>query len=190
MKQSTAMTLLVLACAASMPAMAQSTLRPMDASAASLLTGDAPAQSGPNTPPPRTLAPMQSLDPQATVSTNSPATIASAVPAQLAPMSSLDQGTSFSAPLTARSSMLPAGSRLSVALERYVRERGWDLRWQIDEDYVLDANLPIPAADLIESVTWVVHAYQSQGGMYGVVPRFARSNRVVVIEKMDVRDNY
>lgn len=190
MKQSTAMTLLVLACAASMPAMAQSTLRPMDASAASLLTGIAPEQSGPITPPPRTLAPMQSLGPQATVSTSSSETIASAVPAQLAPMSSLDQGTNFSAPLTTRSSMLPAGSRLSVALERYVRERGWDLRWQIDEDYVLDANLPIPAADLIESVTWVVHAYQSQGGMYGVVPRFARSNRVVVIEKMDVRDNY
>lgn len=85
---------------------------------------------------------------------------------------------------------LPAGDRLSTALERYVRERGWDIRWKIDEDYVLDASLPIPTNDLIEAVTWVVHTYQSQGGMMGVVPRFARTNRVIVIEKMNVRDHY
>lgn len=85
------------------------------------------------------------------------------------------------------STMLPSGSRLSTALERFVRERGWDLRWQIEEDYMLDANLPIPSGDVIEAVTWVVNTYQSQGGMPGVVPRFARSNQIVVVEKMDVR---
>lgn len=185
MKQFTAMTLLALACIASMPAMAQSTLRPMDASAASLLSGDAPGVDAPSSSSSRPLMPMQSMDSQPSVSTS-----ALAPSTHLAPLSSLDQGSGVSPPLNIRSSMLPAGTRLSVALDRFVRERGWDLRWQIDEDYVLDANLPIPTADLIESVTWVVHAYQSQGGMYGVVPRFARSNRVVVIEKMDVRDNY
>lgn len=87
------------------------------------------------------------------------------------------------------STMLPSGSRLSTALERFVRERGWDIRWQIEEDYILDANLPIPTSDVIEAVTWVVNTYQSQGGMPGVVPRFARSNKVVVIEKMDVRES-
>jgi len=84
---------------------------------------------------------------------------------------------------------LPSGSRLSVALERFIRERGWDIRWNIDEDYVLDAQLPIPTSDVIEAVTWVVHTYQSQGGMPGVVPRFARANKIVVIEKMDVRES-
>ncbi len=95
-----------------------------------------------------------------------------------------------SAQTSGLSSALQPGQNLSEALERYVRERGWSLRWNIGEDYVLDASLPIPSTDLIESVTWVVNTYQSQGGMLGVVPRFARSNRVVVIEKMDVRDNH
>ena len=86
------------------------------------------------------------------------------------------------------SGTLSAGSRLSVALEQYLRQRGWELRWLIDEDYVLDVDFPVPATELIEGVTWVVHSYQSQGGMRGVVPRFARGNKVVVIEKMDVRE--
>lgn len=89
----------------------------------------------------------------------------------------------------ALSTSLPSGSRLSTALERFIRERGWDIRWNIEEDYILDANLPIPTSDVIEAVTWVVHTYQSQGGMPGVVPRFARTNKIVVIEKMDVRES-
>lgn len=105
-------------------------------------------------------------------------------PAALQPQPQLQR----SAPL-AMTSSLPSGSRLSVAMERFVRERGWDIRWNIDEDYVLDAQLPIPTSDVLEAVTWIVHTYQSQGGMPGVVPRFARANKVVVIEKMDVRDS-
>ncbi len=83
---------------------------------------------------------------------------------------------------------IPAGSRLSDALETFVRTRGWSMRWLIEEDYMLDADLPIPATDVIEAVTWVVQTYQRQGGMRGVVPRFARGNQVVAIQKMDVRD--
>lgn len=92
-------------------------------------------------------------------------------------------------PQLAQSTSLPSGTRLSVALERFIRERGWDVRWNIEEDYILDANLPIPTTDVIEAVTWVVHTYQSQGGLPGVVPRFARTNKIVVIEKMDVRES-
>lgn len=90
---------------------------------------------------------------------------------------------------TGRVDVLPAGTRLSVALEQYVTSKGWQLRWNIDEDYLLDVGVPIPAPDVIQGVTWIVSTYQSQGGMLGVVPRFAKSNRVVVIEKMDVRNN-
>lgn len=151
-------------------ASAQSALRPMDPGALGLgsaaakaepaATG-APAQQGP-------LKPLKPIDLTTSVQTLG--------------------GTS--AQTSGLSSALQPGQNLSEALERYVRDRGWSLRWNIGEDYALDASLPIPSSDLIEGVTWVVNTYQSQGGMLGVVPRFARSNRVVVIEKMDVRDNH
>lgn len=83
---------------------------------------------------------------------------------------------------------IPAGTRLSEALELFVKARGWSMRWLIDEDYMLDADLPVPAGDVIEAVTWVVQTYQRQGGMRGVVPLFAKGNKVVAIQKMDVRD--
>lgn len=92
------------------------------------------------------------------------------------------------APTVSAITTIPAGSRLSDALEVFINSRGWSLRWLIDEDYMLDADLPIPGTDVIDAVTWVVQTYQRQGGMRGVVPRFARGNRVVAIEKMDVRD--
>ena len=83
---------------------------------------------------------------------------------------------------------LAAGKMLSKALEEYVYSQGWTLRWNIDADYMLDVDLPLPEGKpLIDTVTWVVKTYQAQGGMAGVVPRFAKSNRVVVIEEMDVR---
>lgn len=84
--------------------------------------------------------------------------------------------------------VLPAGRRLSEALQGYVVTRGWQLRWMVEEDYVIDVEIPIPAMDVIDGVTFVVQTYQSHGGLQGAVPRFARSNSVVVIEKMGVRD--
>lgn len=89
----------------------------------------------------------------------------------------------------ASSQILKAGENLSTALEKYVAQRGWRMRWNIDEDYALDVDLPLPAGDVIEAVTWVVRTYQSQGGMEGVVPRFAKGNNVVVLETMNVREN-
>lgn len=83
---------------------------------------------------------------------------------------------------------LKKGQRLSEALEGYIVERGWSMRWLIDEDYVLDADVPVPAMDVIDGVTWVVEAYQAQGGLRGAAPRFARGNKVVVIEPMTVRE--
>lgn len=153
-------------------ATAQSALRPMDPGALNQGGGAAKTEPAPMAAP---VAPGQG---------------------PLKPLRPLDLATSVhalgatSAQTSALSSALPPGQNLSEALERYVRERGWSLRWNIGEDYVLDASLPIPSSDLIEGVTWVVNTYQSQGGMLGVVPRFARSNRVVVIEKMDVRDSH
>lgn len=91
-------------------------------------------------------------------------------------------------PLAERPDVLRAGTPLSEALKGYVERRGWQLRWLIDADYVLDVDLPIPSMEMIDGVTWVVRAYQAQGGMQGVVPRFAKGNNVVVIEQMDVRE--
>lgn len=85
--------------------------------------------------------------------------------------------------------VLRAGRNLSDALSEYVQASGWQLRWRIEEDYVLDVDFPMPDTDLIEAVSYVVRAYQAQGGMQGVAPRFAKANRVVVIEPMDVRES-
>lgn len=92
-------------------------------------------------------------------------------------------------PADMRPHILAKGLRLSEALHQYAGARGWDLRWLIEEDYIIDVDVPIPAVDVIDGVTWVVQAYQSQGGLRGVTPRFARGNSVAVIEKMDVRES-
>lgn len=83
---------------------------------------------------------------------------------------------------------LKSGDRLSDALRGFARSQGWELRWNLEEDYVIDVDIAIPQVDVISGVTWVVQAYQAQGGLRGVTPRFARGNRVAVIEQMDVRE--
>jgi len=88
-----------------------------------------------------------------------------------------------------RSHILPAGTRLSEALAAYVEQRDWSMRWMLEDDYVLDVDVPVPPLDVIDGVTWVVTAYQAQGGLRGVTPRFATPNRVVVIEAMNVRED-
>lgn len=88
-----------------------------------------------------------------------------------------------------RSHVLKAGMSLSEAMEEYVAERGWSIRWMLKEDYLLDADVPVPPLDVIDGVTWVVTAYQQQGGLRGVTPRFATPNKVVVIEAMNVRED-
>jgi hypothetical protein len=88
-----------------------------------------------------------------------------------------------------RSHVLPAGKSLSEALEEYVADRGWTIRWMLEEDYILDVDVPVPPLDVIDGVTWVVTAYQQQGGLRGVTPRFATPNKVVVIEAMNIRED-
>lgn len=88
-----------------------------------------------------------------------------------------------------RSHVLKAGKSLSEAMEEYVTERGWSIRWMLEEDYLIDADVPVPPLDVIDGVTWVVTAYQQQGGLRGVTPRFATPNKVVVIEAMNVRED-
>lgn len=105
-----------------------------------------------------------------------------------APGASVAATEAPAAPAARRGDVLPAGSNVSEAMSAYVERNGWSLRWLIEEDYVLDADLPIPAMDLIDGVTYVIRAYQAQGGMRGVSPRFARGNNVVVIEHMSVRE--
>lgn len=100
-------------------------------------------------------------------------------------------GIALGTPIRAEMRYLPAGENLSDALAKYAERGGWSLRWNIDADYVLDVDLPMPkGADVIEGITWLVKTYQAQGGMSGVVPRFAKGNKVVVIEQMDVREQY
>lgn len=84
--------------------------------------------------------------------------------------------------------IMPAGTSLSVAMAQLVRNRGWELRWNINEDYILDADFPVPGLDVVDAVTYIVHAYQVQGGLLGVAPRVNTPNRVVTIEPMTVRE--
>jgi hypothetical protein len=85
--------------------------------------------------------------------------------------------------------VIPAGTMLSKGLADYVKRFGWSIRWNIKEDYLLDAPFPIPAGGVTSGITYVMRAYQSQGGLLGNVPMFATPNRVVVIEPTSTRGN-
>lgn len=77
---------------------------------------------------------------------------------------------------------LPAHTLLSKALAKYVAAKGWSLKWDIQDDYMLDAPFPIPGSDdVIAGVSYVVGAYKQQGGMLGATALFARPNHVVAI---------
>lgn len=79
---------------------------------------------------------------------------------------------------------LPAGQKLSEALADYVKAHDWDLKWMIDHDYYIEAPIPMNE-DFFGAIYDLVKTYQAQGGMQGVIPRFAASNRVVSIEYLD-----
>lgn len=81
-----------------------------------------------------------------------------------------------------RTHVLPGGSKLSDALSKYVEAHGWTLRWRIEEDFLIDTDIPIPEGDVVNGVLHVVRAYQAAGAMKTVRPRFAAPNKVVVIE--------
>lgn len=80
---------------------------------------------------------------------------------------------------------LPAGAILSHALATYVKSQGWTLRWNLSQDYVLDAPFPIPAGDsVVEGVRYVLRAYKAQGGLLDAAPHFWDANHVVEIQPM------
>lgn len=88
------------------------------------------------------------------------------------------------APAGPQPAVLKGGERLSEALEKYAKAHGWDMRWLIDQDFMLDMDLPIPALDVVDGIAYVIRAYQAKGGMSGVTPKFYKGNRVVAIEAM------
>lgn len=77
--------------------------------------------------------------------------------------------------------VIAAGRRLSEGLADYAKENGWELRWQIQPDYVLDAPFPIPQSTFKEGLTYVLRAYQSQGGLHNVTSSLAEPNHVAVV---------
>ncbi len=85
--------------------------------------------------------------------------------------------------------VIPSGTMLSQGLTNYVKRFGWSMRWNVKDDYMLDAPLPIPAGSVSKGVTFVVHTYQMQGGLLGDTPLFATPNRVVVIQPAAIREN-
>ena len=81
--------------------------------------------------------------------------------------------------------ILAAGQTLSVALAQFVASQGWTLRWGLDYDHFIEADIPLPAGDWQSAVRFLVEAYQAQGGLIGVAPRFATTNRIVYFTKAD-----
>ncbi|WP_042805709.1 TcpQ domain-containing protein [Thioalkalivibrio sp. ALE19] len=81
--------------------------------------------------------------------------------------------------------ILREGTLLSESLRRYVQDQGWNaLRWELDHDYRIAEDIPMHG-DMQTAIRGLVQAYQAQGGLMGVAPRFAEGNRVVVIEEAD-----
>lgn len=77
---------------------------------------------------------------------------------------------------------LKAHMLLSRALAEYVKHEGWTLKWNVADDYMLDAPFPIPAGDnVISGVSYVIDAYKEQGGLLGATALFAKPNHVVAI---------
>ncbi|MGH8159357.1 MAG: hypothetical protein ACREPQ_14650 [Rhodanobacter sp.] len=77
---------------------------------------------------------------------------------------------------------IPAGIMLSEGLTKYVKSFGWSMRWNVKDDFRLDAPLPIPAGSMKEGVNYVVHTYQAQGALLGDAPDYHNPNQFVVIE--------
>lgn len=82
---------------------------------------------------------------------------------------------------------LTSGKMLSAALADALESRGWQLRWNIEDDYLIDVDIPVPSKSVQGMIEYVFTTYQSQGGLMGSMPRFASANRVVVVEPMKVR---
>jgi len=103
-----------------------------------------------------------------------------------APMSSSASPSSQgeASPRSSAPVILPAGKMLSQALGDYVRAHGWNLKWGVEYDYMIEQPIPMQP-DFFGAIYDLVKTYQEQGGLLGAIPRFAGSNQVVSIEKLD-----
>lgn len=85
--------------------------------------------------------------------------------------------TTIAAPYT-----LKAGMLLSRALGEYTKKNGWDLKWNVQPDFVLEAPFPIPSGDdVIAGVSYVIRTYKAQGALLGATLVFAKPNHVVAL---------
>lgn len=82
---------------------------------------------------------------------------------------------------------LRAGHMLKPELARWARAAGWRVgNWPAmyaREDYAIKADASFQGP-FMHAVTALVRAYQEQGGLAGIVPRFATSNHVVSFDLM------
>lgn len=137
--------------------------------------------------------------PNATTQAKSPAAIvARDISAELARSQTPKAGGAFDAPVPPRGApaavasstyVIPAGTMLSDGLAQYVKRFGWSMRWNVPEDYRLDAALPIPMDTVTDGVGYVMRAYQAQGGLVNDVSVFSTPNKVVVIKNNQAEVN-
>lgn len=77
---------------------------------------------------------------------------------------------------------LREGEMLSQALERWGDVAGWRVLWGVDYDYRVEVDTDF-GHDFEAAVEKVIQAYQARGGLYGVVAKVSKPNRVISIEK-------
>jgi hypothetical protein len=78
--------------------------------------------------------------------------------------------------------VLKEGAMLSSELERWGEMAGWNVRWALDYDYRVEAEADF-GHDMEAAIEKVMTAYQARGGLYGVVAKISKSNRVISIER-------
>ncbi|MGD8907876.1 MAG: TcpQ domain-containing protein [Chromatiales bacterium] len=80
--------------------------------------------------------------------------------------------------------MVYKGELLSNELARWAKTEGWNLHWGISEDYPVAFDTEFDGKTIVEAVQNVVKAYQTRGGMPGVIAVHSEANHVVSIEYM------
>lgn len=108
---------------------------------------------------------------------------ATAVPVAAVPVAT--EARAVAAPVgLAKQDVLARGKPISSALTSYAKDKGWQIRWNIEEDFMVDVDIPLPRGyEVAQAITWVIETYQMSGALRGVEPIF-HTNNVVSIQKM------
>lgn len=85
----------------------------------------------------------------------------------------LAAGLLTTAPATASSAVavptvLPANLPLSKALVRFGQANGWNIEWQLPEDYALEADMRLPGKGVIADVQFLIRTFQGRHALQGV----------------------